>query len=143
MTAHGGGAVNRRRLAVAFTLTASVLIAQLVGASITGSLALLVDSVHMLTDAGGLLLALLASRLMERAANARRTWGLRRAEVLAAIAQAALLLGVGLFVVVEAVQRLGSPPEIVGVELLWFGIPWAWSPTSWRSWCSRAVVERI
>ncbi len=119
---HGSGAVNRRRLAIAFGLTASVLVAEVIGAFITGSLALLVDAAHMLTDAGGLLIALLAARLMEHAATSRRTWGLLRAEVIAASAQAAILLGVGLFVVVEAVQRFAEPAEIASVELLVFGI---------------------
>lgn len=119
---HSAGGLNRRRLAIAFALTATVLVAEVIGAIITGSLALLIDAAHMLTDAGGLLIALIASRLMERASTSRRTWGLRRAEVLAATAQAAVLLGVGIFVVVEAVQRFGSPAEIASGELLIFGI---------------------
>jgi len=119
---HTGGTVNRRRLAIAFTLTASVLVAEVIGAIITGSLALLVDAAHMLTDAGGLLVALIAARLMERAATSRRTWGLRRAEVLAATVQASVLLAVGIFVAVEAVQRFSRPAEIASVELLIFGV---------------------
>lgn len=119
---HAASGVNRRRLAIAFGITAAVLVAEVIGAIITGSLALLVDAAHMLVDAGGLLMALLAARLMERAATSRRTWGLRRAEVLAATLQAAVLLGVGIVVIVEAVQRIGAPAEIVGVELLVFGV---------------------
>lgn len=119
---HSAGTVNRRRLAIAFGLTASVLVAEVVGAIITGSLALLVDAAHMLTDAGGLLIALLAAKLMDRAATSRRTWGLRRTEVLAATVQGAVLLGVGIFVAVEAVQRFNKPAEIASVELLIFGI---------------------
>ncbi len=120
--AHAATGANRRRLAIAFGIIATVLVAEVIGAIITGSLALLVDAAHMLVDAGGLLVALLAARLMERAATSRRTWGLRRAEVLAATAQAAVLLGVGLFVIVEAVQRIGAPAEIAGAELLVFGV---------------------
>lgn len=119
---HAAGNVNRRRLAIAFALTASVLIAEVVGSIVTGSLALLVDAAHMLTDAGGLLVALFAAKLMARPATRRRTWGLHRAEVLAATFQAALLLGVGIFVVIESVQRFTRPAEIVGPELLFFGI---------------------
>jgi cobalt-zinc-cadmium efflux system protein len=119
---HSAGTVNRRRLAIAFGLTASVLVAEVVGAIITGSLALLVDAAHMLTDAGGLLIALLAAKLMDRAATSRRTWGLRRTEVLAATVQGAVLLGVGIFVAVEAVQRFNKPAEIASVELLIFGV---------------------
>lgn len=118
---HDHGSANRRRLAIAFGLTATVLVAELAGAIVTGSLALLVDATHMLTDAGGLLLALTAARLMERPASATRTWGLRRTEVLAATAQAAVLLGVGLYVLIEGTQRLFDPPEIAPVEILVFG----------------------
>jgi len=113
---------HRRRLAVAFGITTTVLLVEVVGAIWTGSLALLVDAAHMLTDAGGLLLALVASVLTMRAPTARRTWGFRRAEVLAALGQAAVLLAVGVYVIVEAVQRLLDPPEIPSTELLVFGV---------------------
>lgn len=113
---------HRGRLAVAFGITTTVLVAQLVGALLSGSLSLLVDSAHMLTDAGGLLMALVAASLVTRPATDRRTWGLRRAEVLAATAQAAVLLIVGVYVLVEAVQRLFSPAEVASTEMLVFGI---------------------
>jgi cobalt-zinc-cadmium efflux system protein len=116
---HTGG---RGRLAIAFGITAVVLVAELIGAAVTGSLALLVDAAHMLTDAGGLAIALLAATLVTRPANAKRTWGLARAEVLGATAQAAVLLAVGIFVLVEAVQRLFDPPEIESGLLVVFGV---------------------
>lgn len=120
---HGhGGADHRGRLAVALGITSTVLVAQAVGAVLTGSLALLVDTAHMLTDAGGLVMALVAAHLTRRPATARRTWGYRRAEVLAALAQAAVLLAVGIYVVVEGVQRLVDPPEVPSTELVVFGI---------------------
>ena len=113
---------GRGRLAIALGITAAVLVAEVVGAVITGSLALLVDAAHMLTDAGGLAIALLAATLVRRPANSKRTWGMARAEVLGATAQAAVLLAVGIFVLVEAVQRLFNPPEITGGQLIIFGI---------------------
>ncbi|MEV7971823.1 cation diffusion facilitator family transporter [Cellulomonas sp. NPDC089187] len=113
---------DRRRLTIAFAMTTTVLVAQAVGAVLTGSLALLVDTAHMLTDTAGLAMALFAAHLVRRPATARRTWGLRRAEVLAALAQSAVLLGVGIFVVVEAVRRLTAPPEIPSTELVIFGV---------------------
>ena len=113
---------HRRRIAIAFGITFSILIAEVVGAFITGSLALLVDAAHMLTDAGGLAMALIASLLSTRAATAKRTWGYRRAEVLAATGQAAVLLAVGIFVIVEGFRRILEPPEIPSTELLLFGI---------------------
>ncbi len=113
---------HRKRLAIALGITVTILLAEVVGAIWTGSLALLVDAGHMLTDAGGLAMALFASYLSARATTDRRTWGFRRAEVLAAAAQAAVLLGVGLFVIVEGIKRLSEPPTIPSTELLIFGI---------------------
>ncbi|HEY5844415.1 MAG TPA: cation diffusion facilitator family transporter [Mycobacterium sp.] len=113
---------HRGRLAIAFGITTAILIAQAVGALLTGSLALLVDTAHMLTDAGGLLLALFAVSLSMRPPSARRTWGYRRGEVLAALAQAAVLLAVGVYVLIEGVQRLFDPPEIASNQLIVFGI---------------------
>src|SRR5450830_1253701 len=118
---HGSGQ-DRSRLAVAFGITAGILVVQVVGALLTGSLALLVDSAHVLTDVGGLLVALVAASLVARPTTAHRTWGLRRAEVLAATAQAAVLLVVGVYVLVEGVRRLVAPTEVAGPELLVFGV---------------------
>lgn len=112
---------HRRRIGVAFGITATLVVAQLAGALVTGSLALLVDTAHMLTDAAGLLLALIAASLTLRPASPRRTWGFRRAEVLAALGQAALLLAVGVYVTVEAIRRLADPPSIPSTGLIVFG----------------------
>lgn len=119
---HGAQTGNRTRLAVAFAITCTILLAEVVGAILTGSLALIVDAGHMLTDAGGLGMALFAAHLAGKPATSRRTWGYARAEVLAATAQAAVLLGVGLFVLVEGIQRLISPPALESGSLLIFGI---------------------
>ncbi|MEG3616403.1 cation diffusion facilitator family transporter [Isoptericola haloaureus] len=119
---HGTHETHRGRLGAAFGITVGIVVAQVVGAVVTGSLALLVDTAHLLTDAAGLGMALFAAHASLRPPTARRTWGLRRAEVLAALAQAALLLAVGVFVLVEAVQRLQDPPEIPGTELVVFGV---------------------
>jgi cobalt-zinc-cadmium efflux system protein len=117
-----GEATPRNRLLIAFSITLSVFVIEVVGSVITGSLALLVDAAHMLTDVIGLAMAVTAAHLMNRAPSDRHTWGLRRAEVLAALAQAALLLGVGIFALVEGVRRLFEPPEIASGSLLLFGI---------------------
>lgn len=125
MTGHDHSHVapsNRGRLAVAFGITATILVAEVIGAIVTGSLALLIDAAHMLVDAGGLLLALVAATLVARPTTARRTWGFARAEVLAATVQAAILLAVGIFVFVEGIQRLINPPDIASGQLVVFGI---------------------
>ena len=119
---HGSRTGNRTRLAVAFGITASLVVVQFVGSIVTGSLALLTDTAHALTDASGLLVALVAASLMLRPATARRTWGFARIEVIAALGQAAVLLAVGLYTAIEGVRRLLSPPEVPAGELLAFGV---------------------
>lgn len=117
---HGAGAPTRA-LAVVFAITVALLVVEVAGAVLTGSLALLVDAAHVLTDVLGLGLALVAARLATRSATSRRTYGWARAEVLGAAAQAAVLLGVGVFVVVEAVRRFVAPTDVPGPALLVFG----------------------
>ena len=118
---HGAGA-NRTRLAIAFGLTATILVAEVIMALVTGSLALLVDAAHMLTDTAGLGIALFAATLMARPPTSRRTWGFARIEVLAAGAQATILLAVGIFAFVEGVRRLITPADVEGTGMLIMGI---------------------
>lgn len=113
---------QRRVLLIAFGISVALLAAEFIGSMWTGSLALLTDAAHVLTDAVGLGVALVAANLMLRPATAKRTWGFRRVEVLAALAQACVLVGVGIFVAVEGVHRLFEPPQVPPVELLIFGI---------------------
>ena len=112
----------RKKLWLAFSITATIVVAQAVGCVLTGSLALLTDSVHAAVDASGLLVALIAATLMLKPADSRRTWGFRRVEVIAALGQAALLIVVGVYAAIEGIHRLFAPPEIQGSELLFFGI---------------------
>ncbi|MGH3473034.1 MAG: cation diffusion facilitator family transporter [Nocardioidaceae bacterium] len=118
----GPGAGNGSRLSLVLGVTVVVLVVEVVGAVLSGSLALLADAGHMFTDVAGLSLALLAAHLMHRPATDSRTWGYRRVEVLAAAAQAAALLLVGAYVLVEGVRRLLSPPEVSSGIMLAFGI---------------------
>ncbi|SNS33821.1 cobalt-zinc-cadmium efflux system protein [Geodermatophilus pulveris] len=103
---------HRRRLAVVLVLTLVVAAAEVAGALVSGSLALLADAGHMATDALGIGLALGAVSLAQRPARGRRTFGWQRAEVLAAVANGLLLVAVAGYVVVEAVRRIGDPPRI-------------------------------
>jgi cation diffusion facilitator family transporter len=110
---HGtASGAHRRPLAFVLALTCAVFVLELVGAVLSGSLALLADAGHMATDALGIGLALGAVTLAQRPAVGRRTFGLQRIEVLAAGLNGLLLLGVGAYVVVEAVRRIGDPPDI-------------------------------
>ena len=113
---------HRRPLVAVLTLTLANFVAQVVGALVSGSLALLADAGHMLTDAMGLVLALVAASLMTRAASSRRTWGFVRAEALSAAAQAVILSAVACFVIVEGVRRILAPPPIASGTMLVFGV---------------------
>lgn len=113
---------SRRRLAAVLGLTVTVLLVEVVGAWISGSLALLADAAHMLTDVAGLTMALVVAAIARRPPTDTHTWGMRRAEVLGAAAQAGLLLAVGGFVLVESVRRLDEPPEVTGAAMLVFGV---------------------
>jgi cobalt-zinc-cadmium efflux system protein len=121
---HGAAqlAGHRGRLKTVLVITTAVLIAEVVGAVVSGSLALLADAGHMLTDVAGLTLAWFASVLAQRPATLARTWGYRRAEVLAAVGQAAVLLAVGGFVLGEGVRRLIAPPEVASGAMVVFGV---------------------
>jgi cobalt-zinc-cadmium efflux system protein len=116
------GPAARRRLTIVLTITVIVFTAQVVGALISHSLAVLADAGHLLTDAAGLALALFAAVLAQRPPTQHRTWGYLRAEVLAAAAQATVLLAVGGFVLVEAVHRLVQPPTVGHTTMVWFGV---------------------
>jgi cobalt-zinc-cadmium efflux system protein len=121
---HGHGHAHddsRGRLAVVLAITTTILFVEVVGALLSGSLALLADAGHMLTDAAGLLIALIAATMATRPATTKRTWGYQRAEVLAATLQAAVLLAVGVFVLVEGVRRFLEPPEVASGVMLLFG----------------------
>jgi cobalt-zinc-cadmium efflux system protein len=115
------GAGHRRPLAIVLAVTLAILIVEVLGAALSGSLALLADAGHMLTDVAGLSLALVAAVLAGRPATDARTWGYRRAEVLAAAAQAAVLLAVGVYVLVEGVRRLVEPPAVGSAAMAVFG----------------------
>jgi cobalt-zinc-cadmium efflux system protein len=103
---------HRKRLIVVLVITLGVLIAEVIGGLIAGSLALLADAGHMLTDSTGLIMALIAASLAARAATVKRTFGLQRAEVLAALGNALLLVGVAVWVLIMAVERRRNPVEV-------------------------------
>lgn len=109
---HSAAGKNKRRLTVVLVLTSTYLIAEVVGGLLTQSLALLADAGHMLTDVAGLALALIAIRFAERPATPERTYGYYRVEILAALVNAVVLIGISLFILYEAYNRFRNPPEI-------------------------------
>jgi cobalt-zinc-cadmium efflux system protein len=108
---------TRRRLALALALAATYMIAEVVGGLLTGSLALLADAGHMLSDVAALSLALFASWVASRPADNRWTYGHARAEILAALAQGVALVAVALLIAFEAFERLGAPRPVLGLGM--------------------------
>lgn len=116
---HGTAAsAHRGRLMVVLALTATFMVIEAVAGFLTDSLVLVADAGHMLTDVAGLSIALGAIWLAQRPANARKTYGYYRAEILGALLNAALLLGVSVYIFYEAFRRFMEPPDVPGVPLL-------------------------
>ncbi|MER7571184.1 cation diffusion facilitator family transporter [Streptomyces sp. NPDC126514] len=121
---HAGGtatAAYRGRLRIALSITLTVMVVEIVGGVLADSLALVADAAHMATDAVGLAMALLAIHFANRPATGNRTFGFARAEILAALANCLLLLGVGSYVLYEAIQRFITPTETEGGLTIVFG----------------------
>ncbi|MGH7700868.1 MAG: cation diffusion facilitator family transporter [Gemmatimonadales bacterium] len=109
---------SRRRLALVLGITAAVMVVEAVGGWIAGSLALLADAGHMLADVSAIGLALLVSHLALRPATPRRSFGLLRLEILAALVNGALLIAIAIGIATEAVDRFGTPRPVNGGLLL-------------------------
>src|SRR5690349_4828945 len=101
---------NRARMWLALAINAAMLAAAAIGGVVTGSLALLADAGHVLSDIGAIALALLAAWLAARSGSARRTFGYQRTEVIAALINGLTLVAVAVLIVVTAIDRLGDPP---------------------------------
>jgi cobalt-zinc-cadmium efflux system protein len=103
---------HRGRLIAVLAITLSVMLIQLVGSLLSGSLALLADAGHMLSDSAGVFIALMAAWIAALPASDLRTYGYQRAEVLAALANALILVVVAAVIFTEAIRRIGSAPEV-------------------------------
>ncbi|MEU7427618.1 MULTISPECIES: cation diffusion facilitator family transporter [unclassified Streptomyces] len=115
-------AAYRGRLRITLGITLAVMVVEVVGGLVADSLALIADAAHMATDAVGLGMALLAIHFANRPASTNRTFGHARAEILAALANCLLLLGVGGYVLVEAVERFVTPADTRGGQMIVFGL---------------------
>jgi len=109
---------KEKLLWIALALTSTFLVAEVIGGIVTGSLALISDAAHMFTDAAALAIALAAIRVGRRPADAKRTFGYHRFEILAAAFNALLLFGVAIYILFEAYQRIKSPPAIESTGML-------------------------
>ena len=119
---HSHASASTTRLGWALAVTGAVVVAELLGAFWSGSLSLAADAGHMVVDASGLVIALIAARLMRRPRDEKHTWGWARSEVLAAALQAGMLLIISVMVVWEGAWRLASPPEVEAGPMLIVGI---------------------
>jgi cobalt-zinc-cadmium efflux system protein len=115
-------AANRRRMLVAAALNAAMFGLGVVGGILTGSLALLADAGHVLSDLGAIALALLAAGIAARAAGPRRTFGYQRSEVIAALVNGLTLIAIAIAIVVGATDRLSDPPGVEGTGVLVLGV---------------------
>lgn len=115
MSAAGKG---KSRLKIVVIMTLIYLFAEVVGGIWTQSLALLADAGHMLTDVAGLILALFAIRMAEKPASPERTYGYYRAEILAALANAIVLIGISIYILFEAYERFQNPPTVASGGML-------------------------
>lgn len=109
---HGGSDRNRRRLALTLGLVVLYMVAEVIGGLLSGSLALLADAGHMLSDAGALALSLFAIWIAQRPPTPSKTWGYYRIEILAALINGAALVALSIFILFEAVERIRQPAEV-------------------------------
>jgi cobalt-zinc-cadmium efflux system protein len=107
---------------IALAINVGMLVAGVIGGLLTGSLAVLADAGHVLSDVGSIVLALFAAALAVRPAAGRMTFGYQRSEILAALVNGLLLVAVAVAVAIAAVGRLGDPPEIDGLGVLALGV---------------------
>jgi cobalt-zinc-cadmium efflux system protein len=121
---HGLTATGRHRgtLTAVMAVSAAIALLEVAGALVSGSLVLFADAAHMAADAAGVGLSLLAAHFATRPATDRRTFGFARAEILAAMANALLLLGMAAFILIEAARRFAAPPVVGSGLMVTFGV---------------------
>jgi len=125
--AHGAGDRGGRGLRVALAITLLVCVTEVGGGIASGSLALLADAGHMFADAGSIGLALWAASMAQRPARGRRTFGFKRAEILAALANGIVLGVIAVGIAAAAVGRLSSQPHVDGGLTLFPSFETTWS----------------
>ena len=113
---------DRRALGAALGLVAGFVVVEVVAGLLAGSLAVLADAAHMISDTGSLALAFLASWLAVRPATPQRSFGFRRAEILAALVNGVALVAVSIWIFIAAIGRLGDPPDVPGGWVLAVGL---------------------
>ncbi len=115
---HGGTNRNARALLLTLGLTATYTVAEVIGGWLTGSLALIADAGHMLSDTGSIAIAIVAIWLARRPATAQRSFGFKRAEILAALFNGITLVAISIWIFVEAIDRFANPTDVLGGWML-------------------------
>jgi len=113
---------NRRRLQLALAITAVFTVVEVTGGYISGSLALLADAGHMLTDSMALMLALVAFGISARPADSKRSYGYHRFQILAAFVNGMTLIAIVVWILIEAIQRLIAPPQVEAELMLYVAV---------------------
>ena len=119
---YGASGKNKHNLRKVLLLTSTYLVAEVIGGLLTNSLALLADAAHMLTDVGGLALALFAIWMAQKPATSERTYGYYRFEILAALANALVLIIVSFYILYEAWERFRDPPEVASIGMFFIAV---------------------
>jgi len=112
--------VSGKNIAVTILLNILITVGQVIGGMIAGSMALLTDALHNFSDVVALLLSYVANRISKRKSTAKQTFGFKRAEILSAFINAAVLIGIAVFLIIEAAQRFFNPIEIQSDIVIWF-----------------------
>jgi cobalt-zinc-cadmium efflux system protein len=124
---------NTRRMWQALAINLVMVVAGVVGGIVTGSLALLADAGHVLSDAGAVALALFAAHMATRAGTAQRTFGYQRGEVIAALINGLVLVAIAVIVAVAAIRRLDDPPGVAGLGVILIGLL-ELAGNAWATW---------
>ncbi len=115
---HHHGASDGKRLAIALGIVVVFLAVEIAGGLLSGSLALLADAGHMVSDAAALAMSLVALRIANRPADSKRSYGYKRLEVLAAFVNGCVLIAISLWIAIEAIHRFASPVPVIGTTML-------------------------
>ncbi len=120
--AHHHHPVNGTKLFITIILNSIITIAEIIGGIFANSLALLSDALHNFSDVMALIIAYIANKLAGKAANEKNTFGLKRAEIIAALFNASVLIGIGVFLIVESIHKIMHPEHIKSLWVIGFGL---------------------
>jgi cobalt-zinc-cadmium efflux system protein len=119
---HDHGDLKGRNLIISILLNIVITVAQVIGGLLSGSLSLLSDALHNFSDVISLIISYIANRLSKRKASLQKTFGYKRAEILAAFINAATLIIVAILLIIEAVERFKNPQEIESNLVIWLSL---------------------